>query len=327
MQEGKPPVKPEEEEIKEKITSLGIAPPSGKSKTAKIVLAVLAIFFLLASVPAAVYLVKQRQEIRKAAVGQEVLTVNVTEDDKGRYGIPGEKTGSHAYCCVDHDTLEVSSPKESFAEVDKIIIESHDHTASVAIKLDAHAETGWQNVDDFDVGSRNEKVCDEDGPYYPDHEAPNYTHNEADSCYKNHTTSLGCQKIDKIRMKFYSTDDDPQKDKGEHLHIKKVIWYFCPAYELSCNNVVPYTSDWEEIGDDDWANLVLPTIVNFVVEGSCDEPQGITKARFRISGGVWQEVSNPSQKYQGNFYWPYELTETGDYSVEAEVYNPGLGWR
>lgn len=323
------------EELTESIREVPSIRPPGRRIDFKLVGAVLGLLMILASIPGAVYLVKKRQEIRKKAAGPEVLTVNVVEDDKGEYGIPGEATGTHAYCCVDYDTLEVSSPKDASAEVDKVTIESHDHTASLAIKLEAHTESGWQVVDDFDVGTGNKEVCEEDGPYFPDHgypDAPNtQIHNEPESCYKNHTTSLGCQKIDKIRMKFHSTDDDPQKDKGEHVHIKNVIWYYCPSYELSCLNVIPYGSDWQEIGDDDWANLTLPTTINFVVEGSCDEPLGITQARFRINKGEgvgnWHVIDDPSQKYQGNFYWPYELTEFGDYTVEAEVYNPELGWK
>lgn len=317
-----------EEEVVEAIREAPtIRPPETKRRiNFKLIVLVLVILLILASIPVAVYLVKQRQEVRKEAVGPQVSTVNVTEDDKGRHGIPGEATGVHAYCCVDNDTLEVSSPKNGL-EVDKITIESHDHTASVAIKLEIHTESGWQTVDDFDVGTGNESVCDEEGPYFPDHEPPAYTHSEPDSCYKDHTASLGCQIIDKIRMKFHSTDDDPEKDKGEHVHIKNVTWHYCPSYELSCNNVIPYTSDWKKIGDEDWEGFTLPVTVNFVVEGSCDEPQGITKARFRIDGGSWQEVDDPAQKHQGKFYWPHELTEPGDYQVEAEVYNPKFGWQ
>lgn len=323
-------------EIKEEITSLDSVLPPKKPKKLKIILGVLGLFLLFVSAPLAVYLVKQRQEIRKEAVGPEVLTVNVTEDDKGRYGISGEKTGSDAYCCVDYDTLEVPSPKGGYVEVDKIIIESHDHTADVGVKLDIHTEAGWQNeVDRFDVSTGDQGVCDEDGSYYPDHEAPSYTHNEPGSCYQTHTTSFGCQKTDKIKMRFYSVHLDPdrydpgkaEKDKGEHVHIKNVIWHFCPAYEISCLNIVPHSTDWKKIGDEDWADLVLPTTVNFVVGGSCDEEQGITKARFRVGDGDWQEVNDPSQKYQGNFYWPHVLSGPGVYTVEAEVYNPKLGWK
>lgn len=54
-------------EIEEKITSLGINFPSEKPKKLKLLLAILGIFFIFASISAAVFLTKKRQEIRKEA--------------------------------------------------------------------------------------------------------------------------------------------------------------------------------------------------------------------------------------------------------------------
>jgi len=62
---------PPREDVKAKLSSLGIKPsePKKPPKKGKIVLAVLSLLLILASIPAAVYLVKQRQEIRKEAAG------------------------------------------------------------------------------------------------------------------------------------------------------------------------------------------------------------------------------------------------------------------
>jgi len=57
---------PQQEKIKEDLSKLGISPPGTNRKT-KIILAALGVFFLVASLPVAVYLVQQRQEIRKEA--------------------------------------------------------------------------------------------------------------------------------------------------------------------------------------------------------------------------------------------------------------------
>src|SRR4030042_2761140 len=68
-----PPIKeeekfatPKQEEIKKELSELGISPKSSFKKT-RVVLASLGVLFLIASLPAAVYLVRQRQEIRKEA--------------------------------------------------------------------------------------------------------------------------------------------------------------------------------------------------------------------------------------------------------------------
>jgi len=61
---------PEQEEIKKELSELGI-PPEGRGKKTKVILAALGVLLLAATLPVAVYLVKQRQEIRKQAyVGQ-----------------------------------------------------------------------------------------------------------------------------------------------------------------------------------------------------------------------------------------------------------------
>ncbi len=89
MQDGEKPSKPEDEKITEELKALGIKEPKTpevkeppespppdqtekpKTKKSKVVLGVLALLFMVASIPAAVYLVKQRQEIRKEATEGE----------------------------------------------------------------------------------------------------------------------------------------------------------------------------------------------------------------------------------------------------------------
>lgn len=100
-----------------------------------------------------------------------------------------------------------------------------------------------------------------------------------------------------------------------------------PAPGLNCTSLRVYTTDWQEIKSTDWASLTLPQTVNFVATGTCDEAQGITKARFRVNNGAWVTVENPQQKHQGNFYYPYQINQPGTYKVEVMVYNPALGWR
>ncbi|HUV42771.1 MAG TPA: hypothetical protein VMY36_02575 [Patescibacteria group bacterium] len=71
-----PPIKeeekfatPKQEEIKKELSELGIS-PKGSSKKTRVLLATLGVLFLIATLPAAVYLVKQRQEIKtEASVG------------------------------------------------------------------------------------------------------------------------------------------------------------------------------------------------------------------------------------------------------------------
>jgi len=59
---------PEQEEIKKELSELGI-PPEGRGKKTRVLLAALGVLFLIATLPAAVYLVKQRQKLKIEAIG------------------------------------------------------------------------------------------------------------------------------------------------------------------------------------------------------------------------------------------------------------------
>lgn len=82
-----PPAEPKKTD--EEITAVNVGDlPSGKSKKSKILLAVLGLLFILASTPLAVYLVKQRQEVRKEAEEEPtppipLLTLESEEEDTG----------------------------------------------------------------------------------------------------------------------------------------------------------------------------------------------------------------------------------------------------
>ena len=70
-----PPTPLGEEAIQEKIASLGIDSPQEKPKYTKIILIALAVISFVASVPLTIYLVRQRQEIRKEAIQDQFQCV------------------------------------------------------------------------------------------------------------------------------------------------------------------------------------------------------------------------------------------------------------
>jgi len=84
------PLSPPPLPVKEEITSLDLTPKSGKSKKFKVVLIVTALFFLFASVPTAVYLVRQRE------LGQEA---------KGEVCQPGQFKDQCEGQCVVNDRI------------------------------------------------------------------------------------------------------------------------------------------------------------------------------------------------------------------------------
>lgn len=64
---GPPPAAPPAEKISEKITSVGLAPPPGKTKRTRIIVGVLGLLLILISIPVTIFVVEQRQELRKEA--------------------------------------------------------------------------------------------------------------------------------------------------------------------------------------------------------------------------------------------------------------------
>lgn len=113
MQQGeKKPITPKQEEMKKELSELGISPKGGSKKT-KILMAILGVLFFVATLPAAVYLVKQRQEIRKEAADnpncENISRTCESEFGSGWNPVPGEcwycETGENKTCtCKCHCT-------------------------------------------------------------------------------------------------------------------------------------------------------------------------------------------------------------------------------
>lgn len=95
-----------------------------------------------------------------------------------------------------------------------------------------------------------------------------------------------------------------------------------PSYSAQCRDSKRvYDTNWNQITN--LASLKPGQTVYFTVSGETTHPQGLTKARFKINGGTWQETTN---KHGNDFYIQYTLPSLGSYKVEAMVFNPVLGW-
>lgn len=94
-----------------------------------------------------------------------------------------------------------------------------------------------------------------------------------------------------------------------------------PPDTAQCEFCKTYDEDWNEITD--LSTLTVGQTIYFATRGSTTHPQGITKARFRINAGTWQETTN---KHGDMFYIQYTIPSAGSYTVESMVYNPVLGW-
>ena len=95
-----------------------------------------------------------------------------------------------------------------------------------------------------------------------------------------------------------------------------------PVYSCDCLELRMYDLDWNLITD---YSLLLPeSEVYLAVTGETDHPAGIVRARFRINGGEWQETTD--QNNNDEFYIDFQIPDYGDYTVEAQIFTPDLGW-
>lgn len=109
-----------------------------------------------------------------------------------------------------------------------------------------------------------------------------------------------------------------------------------PGYVMQCLTTGMFDSDWGTITD--FSTLTVGQTVFFAAHGSTDEPQGLTKARFRINGTAdatwctgsgniltsgWCETTNI---HGTDFYVQFTIPASGSFNVESMVYNPALGW-
>jgi len=94
--------------------------------------------------------------------------------------------------------------------------------------------------------------------------------------------------------------------------------------EASCHTLRAYNTSWQQLSSSDLASLRPGNQVYFAVLGS---GSGIDKARFRINGGNWQETTNKKIGTE-EFYISYTIPKgVINFTVQAEVHYPTLGWK
>jgi len=91
---------------------------------------------------------------------------------------------------------------------------------------------------------------------------------------------------------------------------------------MVCQQILAYNQSWVQITD--LKTIKKGQVIFLAVGGTTTEAQGITKGRFRINGGTWQETTS---KKNGKFYIQYTVANAGAYNVESMIFNPVLGWQ
>jgi hypothetical protein len=130
----------EQKEIEKELSEIGISPKHASKKT-KIVMAALGVLLLIATLPAAVYLVQQRQEIRKEAAYLPGCTTNCDiEIGPGKYGFV---TAGYGMRDVKTATIQVTLPSNTEGYEAYAIWSGESHQGSpnyndTSIKVNGH---------------------------------------------------------------------------------------------------------------------------------------------------------------------------------------------
>ncbi|HBL51861.1 MAG: hypothetical protein A3D24_03040 [Candidatus Blackburnbacteria bacterium RIFCSPHIGHO2_02_FULL_39_13] len=96
-----------------------------------------------------------------------------------------------------------------------------------------------------------------------------------------------------------------------------------PSYTSQCLDVRFYSAAGTRITNPA-SEVKAGDRIKIAVSGSTNEPGGLSKARFRINSGEWEEVTTKNSQ---NEYFVERTIAAGAFRVEAQVYNPNLGWK
>lgn len=94
-------------------------------------------------------------------------------------------------------------------------------------------------------------------------------------------------------------------------------------YTAMCREIKIYDLEGNQLSVDE---VYIDQQVQLAVLGDVTEPQGLTKARFSFDGGSsWQETNQKNS--QGEYYLNWTVPDETEIDLQAQVYNPNLGWR
>ena len=94
-----------------------------------------------------------------------------------------------------------------------------------------------------------------------------------------------------------------------------------PTSAMSCTLIKAYDLTWNQITN--LTTLTSGRTIYLANTGTTTDTAGLTKSRFRINSGAWQETTT---KHGNEFYIQYTIPAAGTFQVESMVYNPTLGW-
>lgn len=333
------------------VTPQTAPPTTGGSKKIKIGLAILILFLISVSIPAAVWLTSQRQEVRKEAQGQVCCRVearNLCSSGFGSWDMTVDSFATEAECdsyianssfsyscnccsgcqaagggspdpaqiCNDPKCPETKAKircSSSGSDLRKVIV--NQAACAVPTATPPPVTPTPTPVGCYKQCTRGTTVCGSGLVCEDSNEGagilPFYLCLNHD-CPGSPTCACGGPTATPQPTPTPTTTPIPSGTPQPTA---------TPTPGISCLSCKAYDTNWNQIAP---SSIQLNQTVYFATQGSTNHPQGITKAKFRINGGPsWQETTNKHGEF---FYIQYTVSTARSYTIESMVYNPSLGW-
>lgn len=343
-----------------KLTIEEVIPPK-TPRINKKTLTTIAVFFVLAvSLPTAVFLVRQRQEIRKEAAPGDCCGCNLKEGDDGTCDIPTLGCGGEQWCatptpeptntplpCTPGDCCDIRLAYDSQCNCN-VFKQSCDTTIETPTPVPGATSTPTPTPTptpvtgcvNFDTVTNGVSATWTGGSG-----SAGVSWTKCDCLGVHDFCGTGCQTVKSITF----SGSNPASDQYTFFpqdcstaQIDATTTNGCtgsehgivvqndnnctsptptPTSAMSCTLIKAYDLAWNQITD--LTTLTSGQAIYLANAGTTTDAAGITMTRFRINGGTWQETTT---KHGSEFYIPYTIPAAGTFQVESMVYNPTLGW-
>lgn len=321
-------------------------PPSNKFPLKKI-LAPLAVFLLLVSIPAAIFLVKQRQEVREKAVSPPEIQAGFPQDgfDGNNWNFSGEGCfgGTSPYAqippgwnlwelnvnrCVQRETfikfgtysVKITNHQDQAkGQALAGIYKSVDFVPNTSYVLRGKSYRFYNRSADF-VGFQ---FCDADScrekdwrPLYGQHGTGTWYSFQEEVTVPSWAQAFNLFLAGGINQYFGETQpNDVYFDDVELVGVATP----------SCRQIKAYDPSWNPLTPEQLSRLRPGDRVRFTAQGQ--PANEFTKARFRVNQGAWQETTSKkpgTEEYYLEYILPANVT---NFRIEAEVYHRDQGWK
>lgn len=329
-------------------------PPSNESPLKKI-LAPIAVFLLLVSIPAAIFLVKQRQEVREKAVSPPEIQAGFPQDgfDGNNWNFSGEGCfgGASPYAqippgwnawnlqtnrCVQREsfikrgTYSVKITNKHLIGQPKGVALGGIYKGGIDVNpggsyiLKGKSHRFYDESADF-VGFQfcSATACrDIDWhPLYGQHRVEGGDPNAWYSFEETATALPDARNLNVFLAGGINQFIGETNPNDVYFDDVELVETAVP----SCRQIKAYDPNWNPLTPEQLSRLRPGDRVRFTAQGQ--PANEFTKARFRINQGTWQETTTKkpgTEEYYLEYTLPANIT---NFRIEAEVYHRDQGWK